>query len=124
MCRRTVSTAVSSIGLTEHIGPRNYPAYFRLPALANWWMAGGCSTTASPGRTTVTASLPESGFINRYVFPDGGLTGSGDIVVAAENAGLEVRHHENLREHYAMTLQRLVREPVEELGRVRQPTPG
>ena len=44
------------------------------------------------------------GFINRYVFPDGELTGSGDIVRVMEDEGLEVRHHENLREHYAMTL--------------------
>ncbi len=40
--------AISSIGLTEHIGVRNYPAYFaflrdRLRPRA------GCSTTASPG---------------------------------------------------------------------------
>ena len=43
-------------------------------------------------------------FIDRYVFPDGELTGVGRITVAAQDAGLEVRHVENLREHYAMTL--------------------
>jgi len=95
--------AVSSIGLTEHIGPRNYPAYFRF--LRSKLVDGGrllnhCITRPDNGHR----SVPERGFINRYVFPDGGLTGSGDVVVAAEDAGLEVRHHENLREHYAMTL--------------------
>ncbi len=94
--------AVSSIGLTEHIGPRNYPAYFGF--LRGKLVDGGrllnhCITRPDNGH----ASLPERGFINRYVFPDGGLTGSGDIVTAAENAGLEVRHHENIREHYGMT---------------------
>jgi cyclopropane-fatty-acyl-phospholipid synthase len=94
---------VSSIGLTEHIGPRNYPAYFRF--LRSKLVDGGrllnhCITRPDNGHR----GMPARGFINRYVFPDGGLTGSGDIVVAAENAGLEVRHHENLREHYAMTL--------------------
>ena len=44
--------AVSSIGLTEHIGVRNYPAYFALPARPAAPRAAGCSTTASPGRTT------------------------------------------------------------------------
>jgi cyclopropane-fatty-acyl-phospholipid synthase len=39
------------------------------------------------------------------VFPDGELTGSGDIVRAVEDCGLEVQHHENLRVHYARTLQ-------------------
>jgi len=94
--------AVSSIGLTEHIGPRNYPAYFRF--LRSRLVDGGrllnhCITRHDNGHDAV----PERGFINRYVFPDGGLTGSGDIVTAAENAGLEVRHHENLREHYGLT---------------------
>ena len=94
--------AVSSIGLTEHIGVANYPAYFRF--LRNKLLVGGrllnhCITRADnqhPG-------IPSRGFINRYVFPDGGLTGSGDIVTAMEDQGFEVRHHENLREHYAMT---------------------
>jgi cyclopropane-fatty-acyl-phospholipid synthase len=48
--------------------------------------------------------MTRRGFIGRYVFPDGELTGSGDIVRAVENAGLEVQHHENLRVHYAKTL--------------------
>ena len=47
--------------------------------------------------------IPSRGFINRYVFPDGAITGSGTIVEAMEDQGLEVRHQENLREHYAMT---------------------
>src|SRR5674476_366648 len=50
--------------------------------------------------------LRRRGFIGRYVFPDGELTGSGDIVCAMEDAGLEVQHQENLRVHYARTLQR------------------
>jgi cyclopropane-fatty-acyl-phospholipid synthase len=94
--------AVSSIGLTEHIGVANYPAYFRF--LRTKLLEGGrllnhCITRPDnqhPG-------LPSRGFINRYVFPDGGLTGSGDIVASMEDQGFEVRHHENLREHYAMT---------------------
>ena len=44
------------------------------------------------------------GFIDRYVFPDGELTGSGRIITEAQNVGLEVVHEENLRNHYAMTL--------------------
>ncbi len=94
--------AVSSIGLTEHIGPRNYAAYFGF--LASRLVEGGrllnhCITRPDNGHMQIR----DRGFINRYVFPDGGLTGSGDIVTHAENAGFEVRHHENLREHYALT---------------------
>ena len=38
------------------------------------------------------------------MFPDGELTGSGRIIAAMQDNGLEVRHSENLREHYALTL--------------------
>ena len=94
--------AVSSIGLTEHIGVNNYPAYFRFLRSRlrdEGRLLNHCITRPDnqhPG-------IPARGFINRYVFPDGGLTGSGDIVRVMEDEGLEVRHQENLREHYART---------------------
>jgi cyclopropane-fatty-acyl-phospholipid synthase len=93
--------AVSSIGLTEHIGVRNYPAYFSF--LRDKLVPGGrllnhCITR--PDNATTDTGL----FIDRYVFPDGELTGSGRIITEMQNLGLEVRHEENLREHYALTL--------------------
>ena len=100
--RETQFDAVSSIGLTEHIGVANYAAYFRF--LRSKLRAGGlllnhCITR--PGNRSASAA---SGFIDRYVFPDGELTGSGRIITEAQNAGLEVLHDENLRPHYALTL--------------------
>ena len=95
--------AVSSIGLTEHIGVRHYPAYFRFLRSRlrdEGRLLNHCITRPDNKH----AGLPTRGFINRYVFPDGELTGSGDIVRAMENEGLEVHHHENLRQHYALTL--------------------
>lgn len=93
--------AVSSIGLTEHIGVANYPAYFRF--LRDRLRTGGlllnhCITRPHnrPGHI--------GGFIDRYVFPDGELTGSGRIIATAQDVGLEVLHEENLRHHYALTL--------------------
>ena len=93
--------AVSSIGLTEHIGIRNYPAYFAF--LRDKLLPGGrllnhCITRPL-NRTTDTGQ-----FIDRYIFPDGELTGSGRIITTMQDVGLEVRHEENLREHYALTL--------------------
>ena len=100
--QETQFDAVSSIGLTEHIGVANYPAYFRF--LRSKLRTGGrllnhCITR--PDNRTTPAT---SGFIDRYVFPDGELTGSGRIITEAQNAGLEVLHEENLRPHYARTL--------------------
>jgi cyclopropane-fatty-acyl-phospholipid synthase len=43
-------------------------------------------------------------FIGRYVFPDGELVDMGQVVVAMEEAGFEVRDVESLREHYSKTL--------------------
>src|SRR3954452_3510749 len=83
--------AVSSIGLTEHIGVANYPAYFRF-----------LRSRLRPGRRVLNHSItrPDTihvprvrgGFIDRYVFPDGELTGVGRIAAEMQNAGIEVRH--------------------------------
>ncbi len=102
--------AISSIGLTEHVGLREYPAYFGF--LRDHLRPGGrllnhCITRPSNRPVQVGA------FIDRYVFPDGELTGSGRIITAAQDAGLEVRHEENLREHYALTLAGWCRNLVE-----------
>ena len=49
-------------------------------------------------------ALVTGGFINRYVFPDGELEGPGFLLSLMNDTGFEVRHEENLREHYALTL--------------------
>jgi cyclopropane-fatty-acyl-phospholipid synthase len=95
--------AVSSIGLTEHIGKANLPAYFSF--LCGKLMPGGrllnhCITRPDNSEPAIR----QDGFINRYVFPDGELEGPGHIISVMHDNGFEVRHEENLREHYAMTL--------------------
>jgi cyclopropane-fatty-acyl-phospholipid synthase len=95
--------AVSSIGLTEHIGKAKLPGYFAF--LHGKLKPGGrllnhCITRPSDREPPRRAM----GFINRYVFPDGELEGPGYLTSAMNEAGFEIRHEENLREHYAMTL--------------------
>jgi cyclopropane-fatty-acyl-phospholipid synthase len=95
--------AVSSIGLTEHIGKAKLPAYFAF--LYGKLKPGGrllnhCITRPNDSDPPRRAM----GFINRYVFPDGELEGPGYLMSAMNDAGFEIRHEENLREHYAMTL--------------------
>ncbi len=109
--------AVSSIGLTEHIGVDNYPAYFgflRDKLLPHGRLLNHCITRPDNQPTQTGA------FIDRYVFPDGELTGSGKIITEAQNAGLEVHHEENLRVHYAKTLAGWCAQPRGQLGRVRR----
>ncbi|MQA17174.1 MAG: methyltransferase domain-containing protein [Pseudonocardiaceae bacterium] len=94
--------AIASIGLTEHIGVRRYPGYFA--SLLDRLRPGGRLLNHSITRPTNHARVKTGAFIDRYVFPDGELTGSGRIITEAQDAGFEVRHSENLREHYALTL--------------------
>ena len=94
--------AVSSIGLTEHIGVANYPAYFGF--IASKLRPGGLVLNHCITRPDNRSAARAGGFIDRYVFPDGELTGSGRIITEMQDIGLEVRHEENLREHYALTL--------------------
>jgi cyclopropane-fatty-acyl-phospholipid synthase len=94
--------AVSSIGLTEHIGLANLPSYFSF--LASRLRPQGRLLNHCITRPTTTEDTHIKGFIDRYVFPDGELEGVGRIVSAMQDNGFEVRHEENLREHYARTL--------------------
>jgi len=95
--------AVSSIGLTEHIGQAQLPGYFSFllgKLRPEGRLLNHCITrpdNQGPARVA-------GGFINRYVFPDGELEGPGFLLSLMNDTGFEVRHEENLREHYAMTL--------------------
>jgi cyclopropane-fatty-acyl-phospholipid synthase len=94
--------AISSIGLTEHIGRAQLPGYFarlhqRLRPEGR--LLNHCITQP---RTPSKKKLDP--FIARYVFPDGQLEPVGLLVTEMNDAGFEVRHEENLREHYALTL--------------------
>ena len=95
--------AISSIGLLEHVGVSNYAAYFEL--LRSKLRVGGRLLNHCITRPDNKTSPMPGAFIDRYVFPDGELTGAGRIIAEAQDAGFEVRHEENLREHYALTLQ-------------------
>ncbi len=93
--------AVSSIGLTEHIGARNLNSYVTF--LASKVRPQGLFLNHCITRPVSSAPARTGGFINRYVFPDGELEAVGTIVSAIQDHGFEVRHEENFREHYART---------------------
>jgi cyclopropane-fatty-acyl-phospholipid synthase len=99
--RETDFDAVSSIGLTEHIGLAELPKYFRF--LQERLRPGGRLLNHCITMPTDSDAVKRDWFIRRYVFPDGELTGVGRLISEMLGAGFEVRHEENLREHYAMT---------------------
>ncbi|MDT0168925.1 class I SAM-dependent methyltransferase [Pseudarthrobacter sp. BRE9] len=94
--------AISSIGMSEHVGRAQTPAY--AAALYGLLRPGGrllnhaISWNAGP-----TSPDPDS-FIPRYVFPDGEMISLGEMVTALEAARFEVLDVEALRRHYALTL--------------------
>ncbi|MEV0725232.1 class I SAM-dependent methyltransferase [Micromonospora purpureochromogenes] len=102
---------VSSIGLTEHIGVRNYPAYFG--ALRDRLRPDGRLLNHCITRADNRAPHRSGAFIDRYVFPDGELAGPGRLISEIHDVGLEVHHEENLRQHYALTLAAWCRNLVE-----------
>lgn len=95
--------AISSMGLTEHLGKAQLSSYFSL--LYDRLRPGGrllnqCITRPDDH----DPAKRRTGLINRYVFPDGELESPGYLISLMHNAGFEVRHEENLREHYPRTL--------------------
>jgi len=95
--------AIASIGMAEHVGLRALPDYGRhLHALLR--PRGRLLNHAIARRPGPPDEPSRTSFIERYVFPDGELEPLGTMVAALEDAGLEVRDVESLREHYALTL--------------------
>jgi len=122
--------AISSIGMFEHVGRSAMQAYARQlhdllaegGRLVNHAISrpvvAGRDAPPSPLRMTmrriavaVGSRIPsriDSELMRRYVFPDAELHEVGSTVTLLNEVGLEVRHTENLREHYALTLRRWV----------------
>ncbi len=97
--------AISSIGMSEHVGQRNLVRYYttlREALVPQGRLLNHAISSVGGSR------IGRSSFIGRYVFPDGELIDVGDSVLAMERAGFEVRDVESLREHYATTLRHWV----------------
>ena len=96
---------ISSVGMFEHVGLKNLRSYFTRvrELLADDGVAMNHGITSSD---PASAESPFGGgdFIERYVFPHGELPHIGLVLEEASAAGLEAVDVENLRRHYALTL--------------------
>ncbi len=99
---------VSSIGMFEHVGLANLPAYYatvrRVLKPGGLFLNHGITHDEEGWNKTAATE-----FINRYVFPDGELDCVSNILLGMERAGFEIHDVEGLRPHYAMTLRHWVR---------------
>ncbi|MFA7387744.1 MAG: class I SAM-dependent methyltransferase [Thiohalobacteraceae bacterium] len=111
---------ISSVGMFEHIGVKNFPLYFqtvkRLMKPGGLFLNHGITNDSGWGTTPVRT------FINRYVFPDGELTRVSEVQKSMETEGLEILDVESLRRHYAITLRHWLRGLEMARGRVERLT--
>ncbi|MEP6547357.1 MAG: cyclopropane-fatty-acyl-phospholipid synthase family protein [Gammaproteobacteria bacterium] len=98
---------VASIGMFEHVGLKNLPAYFamvhRLLKPHGLFLNHGITHNADGWQKSMSTE-----FINRYVFPDGQLDNVSNIQQAMEREKFEIADVEALRPHYALTLRHWV----------------
>jgi cyclopropane-fatty-acyl-phospholipid synthase len=99
---------VSSVGMFEHVGLANLPAYnatvMRVLRDDGLFLNHGITHDEEGWQPGLVSE-----FINRYVFPDGELDTVSNIQRGMERAGFEILDVEALRPHYAMTLRHWVR---------------
>jgi cyclopropane-fatty-acyl-phospholipid synthase len=92
---------VASVGMVEHVGTAQLPAYFA--HLRELLKPGGVLLNHGIVRPREQLRNDKT-FAWRFVFPDGELQPLSRVLAAMEEAGLEPRDTESLREHYALTL--------------------
>jgi cyclopropane-fatty-acyl-phospholipid synthase len=95
---------ITSIGMFEHVGLDNLPAYFQkmhsLLADGGIIMNHGITSTDYDNGET---PFGNGDFIEKYVFPYGQLPHLSTAIRSMQIAGLEVYDIENLRRHYVKT---------------------
>ena len=96
---------IASIGMYEHIGLANIPAYMRRVRglLSEDGLFLNHAIASRAKRRRRLSMRPEKRAIQRYIFPGGELDDIGHSVAAMEQAGFEVHDVEAWRWHYAQT---------------------
>ncbi len=98
---------IASIGMYEHVGVANYPAYFgKLNSLLRdrgLLLNHGITRPAKRSRRRFARIRPEQRLILKYIFPGGELDHIGHTCEALETSRFEVHDVEDWREHYAQT---------------------
>jgi cyclopropane-fatty-acyl-phospholipid synthase len=97
---------IVSVGMYEHVGAGNWPLYFdgiaRLLKPGGLLVNHGIITTDPDGRPQ---GPPGGEFIDRHVFPGGELANLPRLLTEIARCGLETVDVEDLRPHYARTLE-------------------
>jgi cyclopropane-fatty-acyl-phospholipid synthase len=108
-----------SIGVLEHAGRRHLAQAIR--AHADWLNPGGLGMLHFIGHQ---GRRETELFIRKYIFPGGWIPALSDVVQEMERVGLEVLDIENLRRHYALTLDEWARRMQANWPRIQALDPG
>lgn len=90
---------IISVGMFEHVGRGNHAQYYK--AVQQMLKPGGISVLH-----TISSEVerPNEPWIDKYIFPGGYIPSTREVVSALPEYGLRLLDLENLRLHYAMTL--------------------
>ena len=98
---------IASIGMYEHVGIGNYPAYFaklnRLLRDRGLLLNHGLTRRVKRSRRRARRVVAEKRLLLKYIFPGSELDHIGHSLEAMEAEGFEIRDVESWREHYALT---------------------
>ena len=98
---------IASVGMFEHVGVKNYPAYFtainRLLKPGGLYMHHSIALRSAAYERRRGKKPRAAAAIGRYIFPGGELDHVGMSIANLERYGFEVHDVEAWREHYART---------------------
>jgi cyclopropane-fatty-acyl-phospholipid synthase len=98
---------ISSIGMYEHVGIANFPAYFSkirdLLRDRGLFLNHGITRRAKKSKRHFRKITPGRRFILKYIFPGSELDHIGHSLEVMEANGFEIHDVEGWREHYALT---------------------
>jgi cyclopropane-fatty-acyl-phospholipid synthase len=98
---------IASVGMYEHVGIANYPAYFRkirsLLRDRGILLNHGVTRPAKKSKRRFRRIRPEQRLVLKYIFPGGELDHIGHTCESLEACRFEVHDVEDWREHYAQT---------------------
>lgn len=95
---------IVSVGMFEHVGKNNHAAYYK--AINALLKPDGVSVLHT---ITQQTELPNDPWIDKYIFPGGYIPSNREIVNALPEYNFRLTDYENLRIHYAMTLEEWMR---------------
>lgn len=92
---------ISAVGIIEHVGIANYPAYFA--EMHSLLAPGGLFLNHGICRDRFWRRTPQFDFLTEHVFPNGELDQISHIASVMEDERFELLDIENLRPHYMRT---------------------